>query len=408
MKPAKITEGGLLLRPWEPTDADAVHRACQDPDIQRWTTVPSPYLPEHAEGFVTEVAPAAWANGTGAPFAVCDASTGEVLGSCGLVSINQTLRTGEVGYWTAPWARGRAVAVVATRAVARWAFREHGLRRLIWQAEVGNHASRLVALRAGFRVDGELRLAQPHPRGTADGWIGSLLPSDLAGLSELSDADGDGNGGGAPEGTDGPAAPGSLAARRAAVFGRTQPVLFANAGDGEIRLRRPEARDLDAIVTACRDPETVRWTTVPDPYQRSDAEFYAHEHATGRWTRGQGAVFVIADPDDNFAGTLELRLSAGDPGMADVGYLVAPHARGRGYCSRALAAASAWAFASLGLWRIEWRAHLGNDASRRAAEKAGFTMEGVARQGIPHRGTRVDVWVGALLSSDDNAYREAG
>ncbi|WP_246017209.1 GNAT family N-acetyltransferase [Micromonospora pisi] len=400
--PPEITEDGLLLRPWEPADADVVHRACQDPDIQRWTTVPSPYLPEHAKGFVTEMAPAAWANGTGAPFAVCDATTGEVLGSCGLVSINQTLRTGEVGYWTAPWARGRAVAVVATRAVARWAFRELGLRRLIWQAEVGNHASRLVALRAGFRIDGELRLAQPHPRGTADGWVGSLLPTDLP------DPDEHGNGGVEPTGKGGPAAPGSLVALRAAVFGRTQPMLFANAADGEIRLRRPEERDLDAIVTACRDPETVRWTTVPDPYQRSDAEFYAHEYATGRWARGQGAVFVIADPDDNFAGTLELRLSAADPGVADVGYLVAPHARGRGYCSRGLAAVCAWAFPSLGLWRIEWRAHLGNDASRRAAEKAGFTMEGVARQGIPHRGARVDVWVGALLPSDDSAYREAG
>lgn len=423
VKPVEIVENNLLLRPWMPADTAGIHRACEDPDIQRWIPLPTPYLLEHAEGFVTGVATTAWDDNTGAHFAVCDAATGELLGSCGLVSIDQARRSAEVGYWTAPWARGRGIAVGAIRAMARWAFRELGLRRLVWQAEVGNHASRLVALRAGFRIEGELRLAHPHPQGGVDGWIGSLLPGDLpddltgdltddltgdltsdlrGGLTDdgdLTDGGAGAAGAGRPGAADRPASHGSLVAHRAAVFGRPQPVLFATAPDGEIRLRRPEERDLDAMVAACRDPETVRWTTVPDPYQRSDAEFYARRYASERWARGRGAVFVIADPDDNFVGTIEIRLAENDPGLADVGYLVTPQARGRGYCSRGLAAVCAWAFGSLRLGRIEWRAHLGNDASRRAAEKAGFTIEGIARQGIPHRGARVDVWVGALLPS---------
>ncbi|MEU4714063.1 GNAT family N-acetyltransferase, partial [Micromonospora purpureochromogenes] len=179
MEPVEITEDGLLLRPWQAGDADAVHRACQDPDIQRWTTVPRPYLPEHAHGFVTDRAATAWAEGTGAPFAVCDAGTGELLGSCGLVSIDRGLDSAEIGYWTAPWARGRGVTVRATRAVARWAFDALKLRRLVWQAEVGNHYSRLVALRAGFQVSGELRLAHPADGGRTAGWIGSLLPGEV-------------------------------------------------------------------------------------------------------------------------------------------------------------------------------------------------------------------------------------
>jgi RimJ/RimL family protein N-acetyltransferase len=194
-----------------------------------------------------------------------------------------------------------------------------------------------------------------------------------------------------------------VTARRAVLFGQPQPVLFASAPDGEIGLRRPEVRDLDAIVAACHDQETLRWTSVPDPYQRSDAEFFLTELTLARWARGDGAAFAIADPDDNFAGTIELRLAGNDPAVADVGYLVAPHARGRGYCPPALAAICAWGFRTLCLSRIEWRAQVGNHASRRAAEKAGFVVEGIARDGISYRGARVDAWVGALLARDSAA-----
>src|SRR5262249_48852237 len=48
----QIREAGLLLRPWRPEDEDAVYRACQDPQIHRWTNVPRPYLREHAHQYV--------------------------------------------------------------------------------------------------------------------------------------------------------------------------------------------------------------------------------------------------------------------------------------------------------------------------------------------------------------------
>ncbi|MEV4846756.1 GNAT family N-acetyltransferase [Micromonospora matsumotoense] len=382
MEPVEIIEDGLLLRPWLASDAEDVHRACQDPDIQRWTTVPRPYRPEHAHGFVTEIATRAWADGTGAPFAVCDATTGQLLGSCGLVSIDRTLDSGEIGYWTAPWARGRGVTVRAVRAVARWAFEALSLRRLIWQAEVGNHFSRLVALRAGIQVSGELRLAHPAGGGRAEGWVGSLLPGEVPAV-----------------GATGPAGSGTLDARRAAVFSRPQPVLFAAVGDTELRLRPMEERDLDGVVTTCRDPDTVRWTSVPHPYQRTDAEGYLGYGGLA-WARGSSACFVLADPDDAFAGTVDLRLNPTDPLLAEVGFMTAPHARGRGWMPAALGALTAWGITGLGLARVEWKAHVGNTASRRVAEKAGFTVEGTLRGGVSQRGDRVDAWVGALLAED--------
>ncbi|MCW3814712.1 GNAT family N-acetyltransferase [Micromonospora sp. DR5-3] len=383
MEPVEIIEDGLLLRPWRAADADAVYRACQDPDIQRWTTVPRPYRPEHARDFVTGSSAAAWADGSGAEFAVCDAATGELLASCGLVSIDRGLGSAEIGYWTAPWARGRGVAVRATRAVARWAFDVRKLRRLIWQAEIGNHASRLVALRAGFRIEGELRLAQPAVDGRREGWLGSLLPGEVP----------------AP-GEPGPAGPDTLMARRAAVFGRPQPVLFATAGATELRLRPMEERDLDAVVTTCRDAETVRWTSVPHPYQPEHADGYLRDVARAAWARGAGANYALADADDRYAGSIDLRISPADPLVADVGFMTAPHARGRGYMPAAVAALCAWGFTTLGLARIEWRANVGNTASRRVAEKAGFVLEGTARSGIQQRDERPDVWVAALLPQD--------
>ena len=384
MAAVEIITDDLVIRPWRPDDADAVFRAAQDPDIQRWTAVPSPYLRHHADHFVTEVAPAAWRDRTGAPFGAFDRATGELVASVGLVSFTPAEHIGEIGYWTAPWARGRGAATAATRAVARWAFEELGVRRLVWRAEIGNHASRLVALRAGFTMEGIARQGLVVRDGThRDAWVGSLLlPDDL----------------------DKPLERHPIATRRAAVFSRPQPVLFAQptAGEGEIRLRPLEDRDLDAIVTSSSDPDTVRWTTIPDPYQRHHGEDFVHGYAPRRWLEGAGAVFAIGDPrDDAYSGIMELRLHPTEPALADVGFVVPPHARGRGFAPAALSAVCAWGFTALGLQRIAWWANVGNDASRRVAEKAGFTFEGTARGFLNHRGERVDAWAGALLASDE-------
>ncbi|MDG4793161.1 GNAT family N-acetyltransferase [Micromonospora sp. WMMD1082] len=379
MEPVEITEDGLVLRPWRPADADTVHRAFQDPDIQRGTAVPRPFLPEHAQKFVA-ARTRQWELDTGAPFAVCAATTGELLGGCGLNAIDRNHELSEVGYWTAPWARGQGVAVRAVRALSRWSFDELKLRRLLWGARVGNHASRLVALRAGFRIEGRLRAADPA-YGTHE-WFGSLLPGDVPAPGEV-----------------GPAGPGTLEARRAAVFGRPQPTLFATASAHELGLRPMEERDLDDIVDTCRDPETLRWTTVPEGYERTDAEDFL-SFVRGTWAAGSSACFVITDAADRYAGSIDLRLSATDPLVADVGFVTAPSARGRGYQPAALAAVCAWGFTTLGLARIEWQAQVGNVASRRVAEKAGFTLEGTLRQALHHRGVRVDAWIGALLARD--------
>jgi len=383
MDPVEIHEAGVLLRPWRVSDAEAVFGACQDPEIQRWTSVPRPYLRLHADGFVTTHTERAWASGTSAPLGIFEPATGELLGSSGLISLNPKEGTGEIGYWTAPGARGKGVATRAARGVARWAFEVLGLRRLAWRAEVGNHASRVVAVRLGMQMEGVQRRGIARADGTwTDGWAAALLRRELRESADPLDQ------------------AGQLIIERAGTFGRPQPRLSALTPAGAVvSLRRPAGRDLDAIVVACRDRESAAWTTVPDPYQRRDAEFFTFEHAPARWARGEGITCAIVDADDAYCGSMELRFMA-DPTVADVGYLVAPWARGKGFASTALRELCRWAIQTLALRRIEWRAYVGNDASRRVAEKAGFTIEGVARAGCTQRGRLHDAWVGSLLPGE--------
>lgn len=152
-----LPAGGLRLSPPNTDDLDLLVAACQDPDIVRFTKVPSPYTVEHAQGFVESCEQGA-RDGTSLGLIARD-QTGRLFGSCSLVSVDWTDKVAEIGYWVAPWARNRKVATRATRAVSRWAFASAGLERLTLQTAVVNTASNLVARRAGFVHEGTLRKA---------------------------------------------------------------------------------------------------------------------------------------------------------------------------------------------------------------------------------------------------------
>ncbi|MER6998443.1 GNAT family N-acetyltransferase [Streptomyces sp. NPDC000410] len=178
MEPITLTTERLRLRTFARTDAKAVFAACQDPDIQRWTLVPSPYLRSHAEGFVGHLVPNGWFNGTVFTFAVCLPDSGELVASTAVTRRGE-MGTWEVGFWTAKEYRGRGYMTEAVRRLARWTFEELGAVRLEWRAEVGNEGSRAVAEKAGFAMEGTLRGALLRGAGARDAWIGSLLPTDL-------------------------------------------------------------------------------------------------------------------------------------------------------------------------------------------------------------------------------------
>ncbi|WP_405894233.1 GNAT family N-acetyltransferase [Streptomyces sp. NBC_00104] len=176
MEPVTLTTERLLLRTVDRRDTDTVYAAAQDPDIQRWTTIPSPYLREHAKGFVEQAVPEGWATASMFTFGLFLAS-GELAGMLGITM--RSLGTGEIGFWATREHRRNGYITEATRAAAHWSFTTLALDRLEWRAEVGNTASRSVAEHTGFTLEGTLRSALNNNGVRRDCWIASLLPSDL-------------------------------------------------------------------------------------------------------------------------------------------------------------------------------------------------------------------------------------
>jgi [ribosomal protein S5]-alanine N-acetyltransferase len=173
-----LTDGSLELRPWRIEDVPRVAEACRDPEISRWTRVPSPYTEEHARSWIEQTI-RDWDRREGeSAFAVTD--RGEVVGAIGLRLLEGEYTTrGSIGYWVAADARGRGVATDALRIVSRWALRQLGLPRVELVTDPENRASQRVAEKAGFRQEGLLRGYVQMRNGQRDCVMFSLLATEL-------------------------------------------------------------------------------------------------------------------------------------------------------------------------------------------------------------------------------------
>ncbi|MFI9273575.1 GNAT family N-acetyltransferase [Kitasatospora sp. NPDC052896] len=164
-------------------------------------------------------------------------------------------------------------------------------------------------------------------------------------------------------------------------------------------LRAPLPEDVDAVNLACQDEAIQRWTVVPSPYHRTDAEFFVRQLAPEGWRTGRNPIWCVLEKETGaLVGTQGL--AARGPGVAEVGFWTAAEARGRGHTVEALLAVARWAFAEWRIRRLEWVAYVGNEPSRAVARRAGFTMEGTLRSYGAQRGRYLDCWMGSLLPAD--------
>jgi RimJ/RimL family protein N-acetyltransferase len=174
-----LSDGVIRLRPWREGDVPALVEACKDPEIPRWTVVPSPYSEADGRAFVAGQTERL-SRGEAAPFAIVSADGKEFLGSVEVTLLDRRSGRGEIGYWIAAPARRQGVALRAVRVISKWALEELELERLELLIEPENGASQGVAEAAGFTREGTLRSYRPMKGRRPDFIVFSLLRGDEA------------------------------------------------------------------------------------------------------------------------------------------------------------------------------------------------------------------------------------
>jgi RimJ/RimL family protein N-acetyltransferase len=349
-----IAAGDLVLRPPRPQDgpdllAAGLPAAGINPDLDPAAAGPVDVLswiadaltaPERREWVVEE--------------------SGRIAGGCRLSRLSTVDRSAGIGYWTAPWARGRGVATRACSALTDWAF-AGGLGRLEALARPDNPLAHRVAIAAGYRHEGRRRGAEYGRDGHRyDLTVWARLHTDPPGPSP-----------------------------------RLLPDLpGGRLTDGVVELRPLGPADTADVVALRALPEVAATSFGDTEVARICAE------AEGEWLAGRAARLTIRD---GATGALagEIGMFQLDPtGQAMLGADLFPAFRGKGFATRAVRLIADWAFGTVGLARLIAGTTPDNVASQAVLERAGFRREGYQRARLPGpAGTRLDDVLYALLPS---------
>jgi RimJ/RimL family protein N-acetyltransferase len=259
----------------------------------------------------------------------------------------------------------------ACRLLLDWGFGAQGVRTVVWRAHVGNWASRRLAWRLGFSLDGTVREYLVHRGGLlVDAWTGTLLATDE---------------------------------RRPRGVWLDAPLL----SDGVVRLRAVRPTDGDRVVEAAGDDRTQRWLgRMPRPYTSVEAGTWL-EQITEEAATGSTLTWAVTGEDDVLRGVVNLfDLEPGN--AAEIGCWAHPAARGRGLTTRACVLALGHGFTAFDFLRVQGHAALGNTASRHVLEACGLREAGVARLGTFVRPEgRVDAMKYDLLVEEWRASRHS-
>ncbi|MFD8984895.1 GNAT family N-acetyltransferase [Streptomyces sp. NPDC059564] len=194
-----ISTDRLVLRAFEEEDVTALAEMMNDEHVTAWTSVPHPYTHADAHDWALRQSHAERTEGRGIVFAVTEFLTQRLVGIVHLQNTDWRTRTTEVGYVTAPWARGEGYASESVLAIAQWLFRDQGFERLELRTAADNTASQQVAQKIGCISEGVLRNAWIVRTQAADGsWtdtrtdliVWSLVPEDLDDADDYEGYDG--------------------------------------------------------------------------------------------------------------------------------------------------------------------------------------------------------------------------
>jgi RimJ/RimL family protein N-acetyltransferase len=179
--------------------------------------------------------------------------------------------------------------------------------------------------------------------------------------------------------------------------------MMTELSDGQILIRPYRAEDTIAVYEAVR--ESVKEISVWMPWCHPD---YAIEETSAfilsraeAWKSDREYTFGIFDKrTGDFLGSTGLNFVNRVHNCANLGYWVRSSCTGRGVASSAARLVARFGLESCGFQRIEILAAVGNQASQRAAEKAGALREAVLRKRLLLKGQPQDAVLYSFVAED--------
>jgi RimJ/RimL family protein N-acetyltransferase len=165
-----------------------------------------------------------------------------------------------------------------------------------------------------------------------------------------------------------------------------------------VRLELLNEAHLGAFGAMLSDPDVLRFTRVPDPTPDDFAQEWLALYEQGR-RDGTREAFAAFDGDGFVGLARAFGIDRGEA-EAELGYIVAPAARGRGVGTAILRALTDWAFRSTNAERLRLVIDVENAASLRIAERSGYVREGVMRSVHFKGGRRIDAVLLSRLRTD--------
>ena len=169
----------------------------------------------------------------------------------------------------------------------------------------------------------------------------------------------------------------------------------------ELLVRAPVDADVDVVAPVFRDPAIGGEAGMP-PWDAETLRMVMREQLPEMVARGLMAPYLIVDAGSNrLLGGMNLHHLDPLRDAVEIGYWLLADARGRGVATRAVRAATEHGFAN-GIYRVEAHVRVGNAASERVLERAGFRREGVKRRYLRRGGEeeKLDATLFARLADD--------
>ena len=145
----------LRLRPFQTTDAEAVHRLAGSQDVAAGTFLPHPMDRQAAQDWVTERLKDQ-AAGTGVTFAITLLENGELIGSIGM-ELMLVHEQGRLTYWLGRDYWNQGYGTEAVTALVEYGFNSLSLHRIYAPHFHTNPASGRVLQKVGMTYEGRLR-----------------------------------------------------------------------------------------------------------------------------------------------------------------------------------------------------------------------------------------------------------